>query len=212
MLLGKGLSMSGRVEAKFIGAQMAPLAWRIRNAMRWTFIWGWLVNLLARAFSKLTGIVTLTSELAIRVRCANGKWINYGVVSRRVVTDAFVNYVVDDWDGGANVIDNFNYHGCGTGVAAEAAGDTALGTESTTILNPDSTRATGTKSQPAANQMRSVGTVTFDGAGAITEHGVFTQAATGGGTLQDRSVFSAINVASGDSIQFTYTMTLNSGG
>lgn len=28
----------------------------------------------------------------------------------------------------------------------------------------------------------------------------------------DRSVFAAINVASGDSIQFTYTLTLSAGG
>lgn len=212
MLFAKDLSLHGDVKVKSVGAPMAPRAWRIHNAMRWAFVWGWFANLLARAFSKLTCIVTITSELEIRVRKASGAWVNYGVVSRRVVTDAFVAYVVDDWDGGANAIDNFNYHGCGTGTNAEAAGDTALQTESTTILNPDSTRATGTKSQPASNQMRSVGTVTFDGAGAITEHGLFTQAATGGGTLQDRSVFSAINVASGDSIQFTYTMTLTSGG
>jgi hypothetical protein len=135
-----------------------------------------------------------------------------GLISTKVVTDAGVAYLVDDWDGGANVIDNFNYHGVGTGTNAEAAGDTGLQTESTTALNPDSTRATGTKSQPAANQARSVGTVTFDGSAAITEHGIFSQAATGGGTLWDRSVFSAINVASGDSIQFTYTCSYASGG
>jgi hypothetical protein len=46
----------------------------------------------------------------------------------------------------------------------------------------------------------------------VTEHGIFSQAATGGGTLWDRSVFSAINVVSGDSIQFTYTCTVSSGG
>jgi hypothetical protein len=42
----------------------------------------------------------------------------------------------------------------------------------------------------------------------------FSQSATGGGTLWDRSKFAAINVvgASGDSIQFTYTATLSSGG
>jgi hypothetical protein len=135
----------------------------------------------------------------------------YGLLSYRVITDAGVAYLVDDWDSGANVIDNFNYHGCGTGATAEAAGDTALVTESTTALNPDSTRATGTKSQPAANQARSVGTLTFDASAAITEHGLFTQAATGGGTLWDRSVFAAINVASADSIQFTYTATFTSG-
>ncbi|MGE3176768.1 MAG: hypothetical protein AB7O32_04825, partial [Vicinamibacterales bacterium] len=96
---------------------------------------------------------------------------------------------------------------------AEAVGDTALVTESTTILNPDSTRATGTLAEGAsANIFRSVGTVTFDGSGAITEHGLFSQAATGGGVLFDRSVFAAINVASGDSIQFTYDATLTAGG
>lgn len=143
---------------------------------------------------------------------ADGSVEHLGLLSTKVVTDAGVAYIVDDWDGGANTIDLFNFHGCGTGTNAEAVGDTALQTESTTILNPDNTRATGTKSQPAANQARTVGTLTFDGAGAITEHGIFTQAATGGGTLLDRSVFSAINVANLDSIQFTYTLTLSSGG
>lgn len=144
--------------------------------------------------------------------------IDYGVLSYRVITDTGVAFLVDDWDvntaSGTNDITTLKYHGCGTGVGNEAAGDSALGTESTTALNPDSTRATGTQSQPAANQLRSVGTLTFDADAAITEHGLFSQAATGGGTLWDRSKFAAINVvgASGDSIQFTYTCTISSGG
>lgn len=205
------VSMRGRLAAKVIRAQRPSLSWKFKNNLRPSFVYGLLVNLLAKGFSKLTGIVTLTSELSVRARI-DGQWINYGVVCRRVVTNAGVAYIVDDWDGGANIIDNLNYHGVGTGGTAEAVGDTALVTESTTALNPDSTRATGTKSQPAANQMQTVGTVTFDASAAITEHGIFSQAATGGGTLLDRSLFSAINVASGDSIQFTYTLTLNAGG
>ena len=59
---------------------------------------------------------------------------------------------------------------------------------------------------------RSSGTVTFDASAAITEHGLFSQAATGGGTLWDRTVFSAINVVSGDSIAFEYSVTLSAGG
>lgn len=188
----------------------APLAWKLRNALRPSFIFGYMNVKLAKLFSKLTSIPTITSELRIKAKL-DGVWYDYGIVSYRVVTDAGVAYIVDDWDGGANTIDLFNYHGCGTGTTAEAAGDTALVTESTTILNPDSTRATGTKSQPAANQMRSSGVVTFDGSGAITEHGIFTQAATGGGTLLDRSVFAAINVASADNITFQWTLSLNSG-
>lgn len=205
------LSVRGALKAKKGKCKKAPLLWQIDNFMKPGYLLGSINNSLAKVFSYITGIPTLTTELSARVR-TNGVWIDYGILSRRVVTDAGVAYIVDDWDGGANVIDNFNYHGCGTGTTAEAAGDTALVTESTTVLNPDSTRATGTKTQPAANQMRSVATVTFDGSAAITEHGIFTQAATGGGTLLDRSVFSAINVASGDSIQFTWTLTLNSGG
>lgn len=143
---------------------------------------------------------------------AHGGMEHLGLLSTRLVTDAGVAFWVDDWDNGVTDISTMNFHGCGTGATAEAVGDTALQIESTTALNPDSTRATGTRSQPAANQYRTVGTVTFDAAAAITEHGIFSQAATGGGTLWDRSVFAAINVTSGDSIQFTYTCTVSSGG
>lgn len=158
-----------------------------------------------------TGIIGVGRLYATVIR-RDGTIEHLGLISTKVVTDAGVAYIVDDWDGGSNVIDNFNYHGCGTGTNAEAAGDTALQTESTTALNPDNTRATGTKSQPSANIARTVGTLTFDASAAVTEHGIFTQAATGGGTLLDRSVFSAINVASADSIQFTYSLTFSSGG
>lgn len=164
-----------------------------------------------RALVLGTGVIGVGRLHATVIR-ADGRIEHLGLLCTKFVTDAGVAFIVDDWDGGANDISLFNFHGCGTGTTAEAAGDTALVTESTTALNPNDTRATGTKSQPAANQMRSVGTVTFDAAAAITEHGLFTQAATGGGTLLDRSVFSAINVANGDSIQFTYTLTLSAGG
>lgn len=158
-----------------------------------------------------TGIFGV-GRLYATVMRANGDIEHVGLLSTRLVTDAGVAFLVDDWDNSVTDLTTMNFHGCGTGTTAEAVGDTALVTESTTALNPDSTRATGTRSQPAANQYRSVGTVTFDASAAITEHGIFSQAATGGGTLWDRSVFSAINVASGDSIQFTYTCTVSSGG
>jgi hypothetical protein len=144
--------------------------------------------------------------------CPSARVEKLGLVSTKLVTDAGVSFLVDDWNNNAADLTTLNFHGCGTGTTAEAVGDTALVTESTTALNPDSTRATGTRSKPAGNQYRTVGTATFDASAAITEHGIFSQAATGGGTLWDRSVFSAINVATGDSIQFTYTCTVSSGG
>lgn len=209
-MIGK-LSIGGSVKTHITRAQKAPLSWRVRNTLRPSFLWGFLVKYLALGFTALTDVPTITAELAIRVRRGTGEWIDYGVVCYRVVTDAGVAFLVDDWDGNAQDISTMIYHGCGTGTNAEAAGDTTLQTESTTALNPDNTRATGTQSQPAANQLRTVGTLTFDNTAAVTEHGVLSQSATGGGTLWDRSVFSAINVASGDSIQFTYTCTIASG-
>jgi hypothetical protein len=180
--------------------------------MRPGFWLGWLGAEAARAFSRLTGIPTWTSRLAVRVRRASGEWINYGVVGHRVITTAGVGFMVDCWQGTLEP-EIMRYHGCGTGVGAEAVGDTALGTECTTALNPDNTRATGTLAEGAsANIFRSVGTLTFDASAAVTEHGLLSQAATGGGVLWDRTVFAAINVASGDSIQFTYDWTASAGG
>jgi hypothetical protein len=136
---------------------------------------------------------------------------DYGVVSRKVVTDTGVGHLIDARQ---NLVEPevMNYHGLGTGGTAEAASQTALVTELTTAYNPDSTRATGTQSEPASNQYRSVGTNTVDATAAVTEHGLFSQAAGGGGVMYDRSLFSVVNLASGDSLQSTWTETLTSGG
>lgn len=162
-----------------------------------------------------TGVFGVGRVYASVIR-ASGQVEHLGLLSTQVITDAGVAFLVDDWDvntaSATFDITTLKYHGCGTGTGAESASDTTLGTESTTDLNPDSTRATGTQSQSAANVLQSVGTLTFDNTAAITEHGLFSQAATGGGTLWDRSKFSAINVVSGDSIQFTYSCTVSSGG
>jgi len=203
---------SGKLNVRVQRAAGPGLAWHLRNRLRWGYIWGWLAVQLAHTFSKLTGIVTITSQLAIRVRHASGEWIDYGVVGYRVITDTGVAFVVDCWQGALEP-EIMKYHGVGTGGAAEAAANTALTTECTTALNPDSTRATGTLAEGAsANIFSTVGTLTFDASAAVTEHGLFSQAATGGGTLWDRTLFTVVNVASGDQIQFTYQATLTSGG
>lgn len=146
---------------------------------------------------------------------ADGERVDLGLASMRVVTSAGVVYIAADIAGGANDSSNFRYHGIGTNSTAEAVGDTALGAESTTALNPDNTRATGSQASAASGNnatYTTVGTLTADASIAATEHGIFTQAATGGGTLLDRSVFTTVNLASGDSLQATYVLTINSGG
>lgn len=141
-----------------------------------------------------------------------GRWYQLGLLSRKVVTNAGVNAIVDAFQN-LFELENFKYHALGTGTAAESASDTALQSELTTQYNPDNTRATGTLGEgSSANIFKTVGTNSFDGSAAITEHGVFNQAATGGGVLLDRSVFAAINVVSGDQLQSTYELTLSAGG
>lgn len=123
-----------------------------------------------------------------------------------LVTDAGVAFMADDWVDASQEITNFNFHDSGTGTVAAAVTDTTLGTQA-----GPATRATGTKTNPTAPQVRSVGTIAYTSTLAITEWGLFNQAAQGG-TLWDRKVFAAINVVNGDSIQFTYTLTITSGG
>jgi hypothetical protein len=100
------------------------------------------------------------------------------------------------------------------------AGDTALVTASGLA------RVSGTQSNPTANQYKSVATVTYTSSLAIVEWGLFS--ASSSGTLWDRRWFNTagapatqaaaaltaapINVNNGDSIQFTYTLTINAGG
>lgn len=157
--------------------------------------------------AQAAGLVTMYGTLEAKL-IRPKQTLSLGLLSSQVVTDAGVAFLVDDWDNSATDITNFNFHDSGTGAVAEAVGDTDLGTPA-----GPTTRATGTKSQPAANQIRSVGTITYTTSLAITEHGLFNQAARGGGSvLWDRSVFAAVNVINGDSIQFTYTLTVNSGG
>jgi hypothetical protein len=128
---------------------------------------------------------------------------NHGTISRRVVTNAGVAALANAF---LNTFEPelFNFHATGTGTTAEAVGDTALVTET-------GTRVAGTQSSPAGGQYRTVATVSYGASLAITEHGIFSQLASGG-TLWDRSVFAAINVINGDSIQFTYTLTITAGG
>jgi hypothetical protein len=162
----------------------------------------------------LIGIPTHYGAVFHRVRRGlDGPWIEYGLASLRVVTDAGVADIVTRFAGtSAANIANYKFHGFGTGTTAEAAGDTALVTELTTEYVVNSTRPTGSQAS-ATNTYTSVGTLSPDSGGtlAITEHGLFS--ANSGATLLDRSKFSAVNlVASADSLQTTYVLTLTSGG
>lgn len=206
------IGMSGVLRSKVIRAPGPGIAWKLRNTLRPSFLLGFAQDRIAKAVSKYLGITTITTQLSARLLRADGSVVDYGILGYRSVTDAGVAMLVDDWQAGTPRINTLNYHGCGTGGTAENVTQTTLITESTTALNPDSTRATGTATQPSAPVFQSVGTLTFDAGAAITEHGLFSQAAIPGGVLWDRTLFTVINVLSGDSIQFTYQCTVNAGG
>jgi hypothetical protein len=139
--------------------------------------------------------------------------IRDGKVIRRIdlgsglVTTAGVNLMGGDWTNASAVLKLSNNHDSSTGTVAAAIGDTALG-----VAPPAGVpaRAVGTQSNAVANAYKTVGTQTYTAALAITEWGLFSAASAG--TMWDHKVFAAVNVVSGDSIQFTYTLTINAGG
>lgn len=191
-----------------LGLPREVFLWRLLNIPN-LFRGFWRV-----AIARALGLPHFYGQLSLAVIRGDGRIIDYGLASLRVVTDAGVNFIVDAFQNTAE-LENMKFHALGTGTNAEAAGDTALQTELTTEYTGN-VRATGSLTEgAAANIFRTVGTNTLDsGTPAVTEHGILTQAATGGGTLLDRSKFSAINLvgANGDGIQSTYDFTVNSGG
>jgi len=196
------MNASGSLAIKKIG-KPNPKLYQLQNRLRLLFLWGWLQVQIAKTVNRLFGVSVIHSELRAVLTHA-GQAYDLGVLSYRVVTTAFVNFVVDQLQTDTTEIGDFKYHDSGVGATAENAADTGIET------TDGESRATGTQTESAANAYRSVGTISYTTTKAITEHGLFSSASST--TLMDRSVFSAINVVSGDSIQFTYTITFSSGG
>lgn len=132
-----------------------------------------------------------------------GDRYNYGIVGKRCVTTAFVNYLRSCITDGANSA-CFKYHDMGIGTTAEAVGDTGL------VTPWGGSRVTGTQDATTSKIYKSVATITVNASKAITEHGIFS--ASTSGTLLDRTVFAAKSLISGDGIEFTYALTINDGG
>lgn len=197
------IGIRGGVTARLIQRERAPLSWRVRNTMRVAFVVGWLGYHLGHLYSKVFGAPVMLGRLDAVIKRRDGSVIDYGCVGYRVVTTAFVTFVVDQLQTETSVFGDFKYHDSGVGTTAEASGDTAMET------TDGESRVAGTQTESAANAYQSVATIAYTTTKAITEHGLFNDPTAG--TLMDRTVFSAINVGNGDSIQFTYTLTLTAG-
>lgn len=126
-------------------------------------------------------------------------------VRDKVVTDAFVAFVVDQLQTETSAFGDFKYHDSGIGTGNEAAGDTGLGTPW------GGARDVGTQTEGAtANIYKSVATTTYNASKAITEHGLFNAAS--GVTLMDRTKFDALNVVDTNQIEWTFSISFASGG
>lgn len=192
------LSIGGGLQIKRITPPGPGLLWKVRNFPNvWRGLWRFT---LARLF----GLCSLEGRLYIRLFRAAGDVVDYGLVSTRVITTAFAEFVVDQLQTETSEFGDFKYHDSGVGTTAAAIGDTDIET------TDGESRATGTQTETSSTVYKSVGTITYTTTKAITEHGLFSQST--GTTLMDRHVFSAINVVNGDSIQFTYELTVSTGG
>ena len=140
---------------------LTKILYAIRNwRASWRALW------LGTSTSGTDGKVVYEGELSAKVFRHGGKIEDLGVICRRCVTTAGVNYMRDCFNahaGGAD-IQNFNYHDSGTGTGGEVIGDTDLGTPA-----GPTTRATGTPSGGTSKVYQTVGTITYSGALAITE-------------------------------------------
>jgi len=95
----------------------------------------------------------------------------------------------------------FSYLAIGTGTGASNVTDTALGTENdrgSATVSRDTTSVANDTSKFVKN-------FAFTGSVAVTEAGVFNDASTG--VLLARSVFAAMNVVDGDSLEISYFVT-----
>ena len=114
-----------------------------------------------------------------------------------LVVTAGKNYVADRIKNNSTVM---SHMAIGTGTAAAAAGNTALGSESA--------RTALTSSTVTDNEIVYVDTFPAGtGTGAITEAGIFN--ASSGGTMLCRTVFSVVNKGASDAMTITWTVTVS---
>ena len=185
--------------------------WRRKNLPNlWRGLW-------REALARMFHVAHFTGTLQLAHVFPDGQVVDFGLASLRVITTVGVNAVSDAFQG-TFTLSNFKFHGLGTGTAAEAAADTTLGTELTTQYTTNNTRATGTQTEgdgtggtgtALAHVYRTVGENILDEAvTALTEWGLFSQAAAPGGTLFDRALFTAQSPSAGMTVKSIYDLTI----
>lgn len=155
------------------------------------------------------GMIAVLAALAlygVRIPTITGQWSDSLVVSN-LVTSAGKAGVASRINGAGSEA-AFTYIAIGTGTTAAAIGDTALQTE---IASGGGSRAAATASRVTTTVTNDTAqlqvTFTFTTGFAVTESGVLNAASTG--TLLNRQVFSAVNVANTDTLQVTHKFAVS---
>lgn len=142
------------------------------------------------------------TNLSVR-QFRDGKEILHRNLGSGLVTNAGVALLAADWTNVTATLKQANWHDSGTGVTAPTITDTIMQTPT------GNARLPGAQSN-ASNVYQTVVTLSYGGVFAITEWGLFT--AVSSGTMWDHRTFTAINCVAGDTIQFTYQLTVVAGG
>lgn len=141
--------------------------------------------------------LTLKGRVAIVLRGKDGK-VKQEQEIRNLVVDAGLDFIASRMGGTSS--DIMSHMAIGSGTTAANAADTTLGTE----LG----RVALTASTVTDNAIAYVATFGAGvGAGAVTEAGILNAASAG--DMLCRTVFSVVNKAADDSLQITWTVTLN---
>jgi hypothetical protein len=143
------------------------------------------------------------------VHYKNGEPFKFYDLGSGLVTTAGANFLAGAFTGGI-CAQAINYHGSGTGTNAATVNDMQL---QSPIINVARVAGTQTMAASPTATYQTVATLSYNDTNAVTEWGLFALSTWAlSGVLWDRKVFSAINVNSGDSIQFTYKLSVSAGG
>lgn len=170
--------------------------------------------------SLIASASTRKADIKARVfRVATGKWEDLGIVAHpeeynpliklfkkhilgwhfaTVLTDAGEAWIVDKLDETSQLTGDFV--GWGTGAGTAAKGDTTLFTEAA------ESRVSGTRTQPSADKIRWVATITSASGQTITNAGNFD--ASTSGNLIVHGDFTGIVLSNGDKIEFTIDLEI----
>jgi hypothetical protein len=139
-----------------------------------------------------------TGQLSVILRDADGN-IKQDVRVKNLVVNTGLNFMTSRMKD--TTLAAMTHMAVGSGTTAAAAGDTALETQISSRVSLTSTTVTANAIEYVAAFGAGVST------GAITEAGIFN--ASTSGTMLCRTVFSVVNKAAADTLQITWTITIN---